>query len=85
MFLSHYATFLITSCSHNFEDYVRSLLYLVLRCKRDKAEHTPAIYPPSEYLQIQQSSMLHTRPFEGACLLHYYLKLINNNSKITKN
>ncbi len=26
MFLSHYATFLTTSCSHNFEDYVRSIL-----------------------------------------------------------
>ncbi len=31
MFLSHYATFLITSCSHDFEDYVRSILYMVLR------------------------------------------------------
>ncbi len=31
MFLSHYATFLITSCGHNFEDYVRSVLYMVLR------------------------------------------------------
>ncbi len=33
MVLSHYATFLITSYSHNFKDYVRSILYVVLREK----------------------------------------------------
>ncbi len=30
MFLSHCAFFLITSCSQNFEDYVQSILYMVL-------------------------------------------------------
>ncbi len=41
MFLSHYATFLITSCSHNFEDYVRSILYRV--SKKKKATGNSAI------------------------------------------
>ncbi len=31
MFLSRYVTFLITSCSHNFEDHVQSIFYTVLR------------------------------------------------------
>ncbi len=30
MFLSHYAAFLVTSGSHDFEDYVGSALYTVL-------------------------------------------------------
>ncbi len=31
MFLPHYASFLITSCRHNFEDYIWYTLYMVLR------------------------------------------------------
>ncbi len=35
-----------------------------------RAEYTPAIYTPTEYLQFQHSSLLHILLFVGTCFLY---------------